>query len=153
MQIWCPAGFRFSQKKMESSLFYDWKHHFQLLGRGGAVKIFSETIIQLLNYSVTKLFVEQPGYTGSVNNSIPSFRMVYCQIVDPRTEASEKFDVVKCGCYTNSSSGGATYFYVKLCWLSFFLVRYWNISHSSWHQYGVYNKECQSKERKQLGVI
>ena len=31
------------------NLFYDWKHHFKPLGRGGAVKIFSQTMSHLMN--------------------------------------------------------------------------------------------------------
>ena len=41
---------------MEYNLFYDWKHHLQPLGRGGTVKIFSQTMIDLM----TEVFVEQP---------------------------------------------------------------------------------------------
>jgi hypothetical protein len=38
------------------------------LGRGGAVKIFSHTINELMNELETKVFVEHsPGYTGFVN--------------------------------------------------------------------------------------
>ena len=37
------------KKKLQYSLFYDWKHHLQPLGRGSAVKMFSQTISQLIN--------------------------------------------------------------------------------------------------------
>ena len=44
------------------------KPHLQPLRRGGAVKILSQTISELMNEQlVTKVFVEQPDYTGSVN--------------------------------------------------------------------------------------
>ena len=38
---------------------YDWKHLFQPLGRDGAKNIFSQIINELINQSVTKVFVEQ----------------------------------------------------------------------------------------------
>ena len=36
-------------KKLQHSLFYDRKHHLQPLGHGGAVKIFSQIIADLIN--------------------------------------------------------------------------------------------------------
>ena len=43
MQFGCPLRFRISYKTVIWS-FYDWKHHLKPVGRGGAVKIFSQTI-------------------------------------------------------------------------------------------------------------
>ena len=64
-----PSGFRISIQILTSLFFYDWKLHLPPLGRGGAVKIFSQTITELINLFMTKVFVEQPlASPGSANN-------------------------------------------------------------------------------------
>ena len=42
MQFWCPSRLSISQN-------YGWKHHLKPLGRGRAIKIFSQMITQLSN--------------------------------------------------------------------------------------------------------
>ena len=38
-----------SPKKIKHSLFYDLKHHLLPLGRGGTIKIFPQTMSELMN--------------------------------------------------------------------------------------------------------
>ena len=59
-QFRCPSKFRFSWK-MKNCIFYYWKHHLQPLGRGGAVKICSQTITEWLNDLITEVFVKEPN--------------------------------------------------------------------------------------------
>ena len=59
MRFGCPLRFRISLQNCNTSLFSDWKHHFQPLVRGCAVKIFSQTITEWLNDWITEVFVEQ----------------------------------------------------------------------------------------------
>ena len=49
MRFWCPSRFRIFTK-LQSSLFNDWKHHFQLLGRGSAINIFLQTMTYWMTY-------------------------------------------------------------------------------------------------------
>ena len=47
-QLRCPSRYRIS-KKFEHNLFLDWKHYLQPLGRGDALKIFSQRITHWFN--------------------------------------------------------------------------------------------------------
>ena len=52
-----------SLKKLWHSLFYDWKHHLEPLGRGGAVKIFSQSTLNesISNKAVCRKALATPG--------------------------------------------------------------------------------------------
>ena len=78
---------------MWSSVFYDWKHHFQPLGRGGAVKIFSQTMSQspnelISNEGVCRTAPATPGLLNRIRKKI--IVSVYCQ------HASQKISAHTC---------------------------------------------------------
>ena len=59
IQFGCPSGLE-SPKKSKHNLIFDWKPHLHPWGCVGALKIFSQTITELLNYWIKKVFVGQP---------------------------------------------------------------------------------------------
>ena len=66
MHFGSTSRLRNSKKKIVT--FCDGKHHLQSLGRGGAVKIFSQRISESVNELITEVFVKQPlDSPGSAN--------------------------------------------------------------------------------------
>ena len=51
-------------------MFYDWKHHFYPFGSDGAIKIFSQTMTEIINQLMNHGGVcrSAPGFAGSANN-------------------------------------------------------------------------------------